>query len=435
MEAPPNTNVCPICLGFPGVLPVLNEKALEQGIKIALALNCTVNRRTMFFRKHYFYPDLPKGYQITQSRTPLGTDGFLTLSNKKKIRIRGVHIEEESGKSLHEGEYTLIDFNRAGIPLCEIVTEPDMETPEEAAEFVEKLQLILRYLDISEARMEKGELRCEPNISITGEDGKPGVRCEIKNLNSIKNLRDGIRKELERQRGIMERGEEVKQVTLLWDESLREVKIMRLKETSADYRYMPEPDLPPLYIEESKIEEISKNMGELPEERMKRFMEMGLTEEQSSIMVSNRDIADFFEKTVEKGIPGVESFSWIQNVLLGIMRTEKKNIGEIDMDDFIEILKKLKKGEITSTNAKLAIHRIVKGEKLKDFIKDMETTDTFDLDAFIDRVIEDNPDEVRRYREGKKGLIGFFIGQVMKMTKGKANPEEVRKKFLERLEQ
>ena len=433
MSSPANSNICPICLGLPGSLPVLNKAGLKQGLKLALALKCNINKESFFYRKHYFYPDLPKGYQITQSRTPLGTGGCILLNGGKKIRIRGIHIEEESGKLMHEGDKTLIDFNRAGIPLAEIVSEPDIETPEQAAEFVEKLQLILQYLDISNARMEKGELRCEPNISITEEDGKLGTRCEIKNLNSIKNLRDGIRKEVSRQEKLIKEGKVIQQFTLLWDESTRDVKIMRKKETAADYRYMPEPDIPPLVVDDGFINSVKKDIGELPDERIDRFVKQGLSKEEAGIIVSNKKLADIFETTIDEGMEAKESYSWIQNVFLGALRMWKKEIDEIDIKDFIEIMKKYRRNLLTSTNAKIAIQRIVKGEALTDFVKELEISMSIDLNSIIEEVLNKYQEEVKRYKEGKKGLLGFFIGQVMKKTKGKINPNEAKEVLIKKL--
>ncbi|MFB0509629.1 MAG: Asp-tRNA(Asn)/Glu-tRNA(Gln) amidotransferase subunit GatB, partial [bacterium] len=297
--AQPNSNVCPVCLGLPGVLPVLNNHAVELAIKLGLALNCDITEYSRFARKHYFYPDLPKGYQITQYQEPLARNGNIEIDGNR-IRINRIILEEDSGKSMHCGTETLVDFNRCGVPLIEIVTEPDLRNPEQAIGYLQHLRRILQYLEVSDADMEKGHFRCEPNISVHPEGAKFGTRTELKNLNSLRNVRDALEYEIKRQSEILKSGEKVIQETLYWDEAKMVTGSMRGKEESEDYRYFPEPDLPPLLITKDEIEKLRQELPVLPEKRKEYFIkELGLTEANAKVLISDKAIADYFEEVLK----------------------------------------------------------------------------------------------------------------------------------------
>ncbi|MEO0102455.1 MAG: Asp-tRNA(Asn)/Glu-tRNA(Gln) amidotransferase subunit GatB, partial [candidate division WOR-3 bacterium] len=349
----PNTNICPICLGLPGVLPVLNDNAVKLAIRAALALNCQIQKISAFARKHYFYPDLPKGYQITQYDMPLALNGFLVIDNKK-IRIRRLHLEEDAGKLIHTSNFTLVDFNRCGIPLIEVVTEPDLSGPDETIEFLSELRNILRYLDVSSGDMEKGHLRCEPNISLK-TNGILGTRREIKNLNSLKSVRDALNYEIKAQREILESGEKIKQKTLLWNEAEKMTKPMREKEEAEDYRYFPEPDLPPLVIKEEEIIEIKSNLPELPAEKKQRFItNYHLSEKEVKILVREKEMADYFEQMIAETKDFSPDFIrlsafWVINEVARILNEENITISQFKIlpRNLGQLLITLKEGRIT----------------------------------------------------------------------------------------
>lgn len=420
--APPNNNVCPICLGMPGVLPSLNKKAVEHALKVAIALNCKINKECLFSRKNYFYPDLPKGYQITQYTTPIGLDGWIYVNNKK-IRINRVHLEEESAKTILEGEYAYIDFNRAGIPLVEIVTEPDISTPEEAVEFVKNIQILLRYLDVSDADMEKGQLRCEPNISVRRKgDKKLGTRREIKNLNSIRALERGIRYEIEQEIKTLSSGGKVERATLLWDEKEGITRPMRMKEEEEDYRYFPEPDLPPLIIMDDFIEKIKNNMPELPDARKRRLMDEGLREYDAEILTRDLERGRYYDEVLSITHDPHETAKWI------ITEIKEKFP---PASELAWIINAVKEGKITRNAGKEILKSVIdKGIPAEEIVKEkkmIQVSDEEEIRKYIDRVFEMHPEEKERLFSGERKLIGFFIGEVMKISERRANPGIVKK--------
>ena len=427
----PNTNVCPICLGYPGTLPVLNKKAVFLALKLALALNCEIAKESYFARKHYFYPDLPKGYQITQYKNPLAYDGYLLINNKK-IRIRRLHLEEDSGKLIHTANETLIDFNRAGIPLVEIVTEPDFETPLEVCNFIEKLKQILIYLDISDADMEKGNLRCEPNISLE-YNGKAFERREIKNLNSIKNVKEALEYEINYQKSLLKEGKEIERATLLWNEKERKTEVMRRKEEEEDYRYFLEPDLPPLVISEKEIEKAKKELKELPEERKRRLLkEYPLKEEICEIIVSDKKLCDYYENLMKLVKDKKLATNWLINEVLRILNEKNITIEQFPLEIeklayFLNLLseKKLPMGNVKKIFYELVEKKIEISDLLKLTIKEKEE----DLDKVIAEVLIKEKEVVEKYKKGKKGVIGYLIGEVVKRLGGKIDPREVKERL------
>ncbi len=432
-DANPNENVCPVCLGLPGVLPVLNRKAVDYAIKASLALNCKIHNVSIFARKHYFYPDLPKGYQITQYDKPLATDGWIKI-NSKKIRIRRVHLEEDAGKLIHEIDKSYVDFNRCGVPLIEIVTEPDISSPEEAVLYLKKLQLILRYLKVSDADMEKGNFRCEPNVSVTiGEE--EGVRTEIKNLNSFKAVKEAIQQAIARQKQMIERGESIKMQTMLWDEKKKKLIVMRKKEEEADYRYFPEPDLPPLLISQERIENIRKEIPELPDEKSKRFQEVYLLKKEDvNILIENPTLADFFEDTAKfyKNFSRLSHF--IINDLIGLLKEKQKDFHTIHLlpQEMAELLKAEDERKITKMVIREFIRKKIDGKEvnIKDILKE---ENGINIKEIVEEVIKSNPDIVEKFKKGKEGVLGFLIGETMKRLKGRGDPRKVKEELLRRL--
>ncbi len=445
--AEPNTNVCPICLGMPGTLPVLNEKAVEYGVKLGLALNMTINKTSTFYRKNYFYPDLPKGYQITQYAVPIASNGFLeveTKNGKKKIRILRGHIEEDSGKSIHTGditesEYSYIDFNRSGVPLMEIVTLPDIETPEEAYEFLVLLRKTVRYLGVSSGDMEKGALRCDVNVSVS-KDNKLGTKVEIKNLNSFRSVRRALEFEIKRQIKTLENGGAIVQETRHLDEKSGETKPMRTKEELNDYRYFPEPDLPPLILTDEYIENIKKTLPELPNEKEKRFIkEFSLNKEYAHEIVSSKKVADYFERAAKLTKKPKEVANYLMVNIMSYLNENNLEIDEIPFkaEQFKELLELIENGTISKNIAKQVIDDALRsGKSPKAIVKEkglVQITDEGAILSVIEEVIKENPKPVSQYLNGKTQVMGFLIGQVMKKTKGKANPKTVSKKLIEKL--
>jgi len=421
----PNTNVCPICLGMPGVLPVLNEKAVELGIRVSLALNCDISYVSTFARKNYFYPDLPKGYQITQYTFPIGKNGFVDIG-EKRIRIMRVHIEEESAKLIHTGDSSLIDFNRAGIPLLEIVTEPDIESGEEAVRYLRILQAILRFTGASDADMEKGMMRCEPNISV-GTMKRMGTRTEIKNLNSFKAVQRGIDYEIKKQSEMINNGEKVEQVTLLYDEAKKKTGIMRKKETAADYRYFPEPDLPPLSLDKKYVVDIKNTQPELPFEKKKRYMEkFGVRKYEAEIIGFDLKLSQYFESAINIFSDGEMLSKWLVSELLSYGHYEK-----IPVEDFVSLLRMVQDGKITRLSAKDVLEEMYStGKNPEELVKKMGievVSDEGKIAHFIKEIMEEHPNERDRFLKGEDRLLGFFVGQVMKKTRGNADPKIVNR--------
>jgi aspartyl-tRNA(Asn)/glutamyl-tRNA(Gln) amidotransferase subunit B len=452
-EKEPNVNICPICMGHPGTLPVINAEAIKLVIKTGLALNCKVAKESRFERKNYFYPDLPKGYQISQYATPLCRDGYLQIrteeSSHKKIRIRRIHLEEDTAKLIHKKNYSLLDFNRAGIPLMELVTEPDIASAKEAKEFAKELQLILRYLEVSDADMEKGEMRVEANISLQDkfqiQNSKLGTKVEIKNLNSFRAVEKAINYEIQRQRKVLESGGKVVQETRGWDDKRGVTISQRTKEEAKDYRYFPEPDLPPLEISDEFVEKIKLEIPELPSQKRKRFKyEFNLSDQTIETLVSNKDLSEYYEKTISELLRWARSkniqkedhqkliqlaANYLLSDVLGML--SGKAFKEIDFpitpENFAEFITILYERSFTSKIAKMLLEEMYKTKKDPSDIleeKDLvQIADTGILRKIIEKVIRDNPKAIEDYKKGKKNALQFLIGQIMRETKGKANPE------------
>lgn len=436
-----NIYTCPVCLGHPGSLPVINKKAIEYAVKIALALNCKIKKYTIFHRKNYFYPDMPKNYQISQYDLPLGVGGYLDVDIGgyiRRVRITRVHMEEDTGKLLHKGttgrisesEASIVDFNRAGTPLIEIVTEPDIRSPEEAREYMIVLRNLILFLDVSDCSMEEGSLRCDANVSVrkTGED-KIGTKTEIKNLNSFKFLQKGLEYEVKRQIKVLEDGGEVIQQTRHYDSKTGTTKALRFKEEAHDYRYFPEPDLVPIYIEDKMIEDIRKTIPELPSVKAKRFeKQYSLPKYDSSFLANNKGLADYFEQCCRHYNNAKNIANWIMGDFSALLNKEKMTIKDsrVTPENLCKMLEIIDKGKINSKIAKSVFEEMFStGGNPQKIIEDRgleQISDEGLLEAIIEEVIKDNPGAVEQFREGKDKAIGFLIGRVMAKTKGKANP-------------
>lgn len=439
-EKRPNLNVCPICLGHPGTLPVINEEAVKKVIKTGLALNCEISTHSSFDRKSYFYPDLPKGYQISQYPFPLCKNGFLEIG-EKKIRVNRIHLEEDVGKLIHEEGYSLVDFNRAGIPLMELVTEPDMQNSDQAKKFAEEFQLILRYLNVSDADMEKGQMRVEANVSVSKEE-KLGSKVEVKNLNSFKSVEGAIKFEIERQKEILESGEKVIQETRGWSEKEGKTVSQRVKEEAHDYRYFPEPDLPPLEIEKSEIEEISSSITELPGNKRERLKsQYGLNEKESESFIRNKELSFFFEKVVSELHDWINSSNtkedpkrvgkiasnYILSDLQGLIKIKNKKEIPITPENFAEFIHLISKGEISSKIAKIVLKEMFEtGADPSHIIEEKELSQIKDeskIEEAAKKVISNNQKAVEDFKKGKENALQFLIGQLMAETRGKIDPK------------
>jgi len=448
--APPNQQTCPVCLGMPGVLPVLNKKAVEFALRAGLATNCKIARRCIFARKNYFYPDLPKGYQISQYEQPLCYDGFIEIEIDGKIKRIGlirIHLEEDAGKSVHAEEWvgpdeTLVDLNRCGIPLIEIVSAPDINSPREAYLYLIKLKQILQYLEISDCNMEKGSLRCDANISLRPVGSKElGVKTEVKNMNSFHGVERALECEVERQRKILESGGEIVQETLLWDAKENRVVPMRSKEYAHDYRYFPEPDLVPLEVDESWIEEIRKTLPEMPTARRDRFIrDFGLPRYDAEVLTSSKDLADYYEECLKYSNDPKLVANWVMGEVLRFLKEGKMEIKDFPVrpKNLGELLGLIQDGTISGKIAKTVFEEMVKtGGSPKVIVEKkglVQVTDREQIGRVVEEVLAANPKEVERYLAGKEKLLGFFIGQVMKATKGKANPKVVNEVLRGKLE-
>lgn len=448
--AEPNHNTCPVCLGMPGVLPVLNRKAVEFALKTALATNCQIAPFSIFARKNYFYPDLPKGYQISQYERPLADKGWVEIEvegKKKEVRLTRIHLEEDAGKLIHEevagGTFSYVDFNRTGVPLIEIVSEPDIRSPEEASEYLKNIRDILRYLEVCDGNMEQGSFRCDANVSVRqrGEKGM-GVKTEVKNMNSFRFVQRALEYEIGRQEGVLEEGRKIIQETRLWEESRGITISMRSKEEAHDYRYFPEPDLIPLKIEPSWIERIKESLPELPGERKERFIrEYQLPPYDAGLITGSKALADYYEQCV-KLYPKTKIVSnWIMGEVLGRLKSEGQEIEQcpVTPELLAGMLKMIDKGTISGKIAKDVFNQIWEtGRSAEDIVKEkglLQVSDATEIEQMVDRVLADNPAEVEQYRAGKDKLLGFFVGQIMKASEGKANPRmvnEVLKKKLGR---
>jgi aspartyl-tRNA(Asn)/glutamyl-tRNA(Gln) amidotransferase subunit B len=437
--APPNTNVCPVCLGLPGALPVLSKRAVELAMKAALALNCTVNPLSRFARKNYFYPDLPKGYQISQYDQPLAEHGYIDISVegvKKRIGVTRVHMEDDAGKSVHEGfrdsdKYSYVDLNRCGMPLIEIVSEPDMRSADEAHAYLSELKQIIQFVEASTADMEKGHLRCDANVSVRLKGAeKFGTRAEVKNLNSFRFLKQAVDYEIARQVAIVEGGGRIHQETRLFNSTTGETIGMRSKEEAHDYRYFPEPDLTPLKVSEQWLEEVRATMPELPAAKKARFVdEYGLRETDAQVLVATRAMSDFYERVAEASSDPKTAANWVMGDLLGALKGADITESPVSSAQLGELVALIKKGEISGKLAKEIFPKMFATGNSAAVIMDREglrqISDSSALEKIIDEVIAGNPKQVEQYRAGKTAVIGFLVGAAMKASRGQANPNAV----------
>lgn len=437
--ASPNKYTCPICLGLPGTLPVLNRKAVEFAIRTGLALNCEIRRESNFYRKHYFYPDLPKAYQISQYDQPVTYNGYIDVKTssgeQRRIRIRRAHIEEDAGKLVHKvdsfgKEYTLVDCNRGGMALLEIVTEPDIHSPEEAKLFLEKLKLILEYTEVSDCNMEEGSLRCDANISIrpVGSD-KLGTKTEVKNMNSFKAIERALAYEAQRQIEVVKNGGKIISATRRWDEAQGKTIEMRRKEEATDYRYMPEPDLPPLVISEEWIASVRETLPELADAKVKRFVEKyGLPEYDATVLTSSKHLAEFFEQTVALHNDPKAVSNWVMGEVLRYLNLENTTIDKCKIcpSHLAALLKLIDENVVSITGAKAIFEEVYKTGKDPETVVDEKNLrqmgDKEELQKIVVEVLKENPGSVADYLAGKTKAAGFLVGQVMRKTKGRANP-------------
>jgi aspartyl-tRNA(Asn)/glutamyl-tRNA(Gln) amidotransferase subunit B len=441
-----NTQVCPVCLGFPGTLPVLNRRAVEYALKAALALNCRIPSFAKFDRKNYFYPDLPKAYQISQYDLPLALDGYLEIEVEgkvKRIGITRVHLEEDAGKLVHAGysDYSLADYNRTGIPLLEIVSEPDLRSPEEARVYLEKLRSIVQYAGVSDVKMEEGSLRCDANISLRPVGSSAfGTRTEIKNMNSFKAVQRGLEFEVQRQGAELDAGRRVVQETRRWDEDKGHTFSMRSKEEAHDYRYFPDPDLVPVIIDSVWVEEIRRSLPEMPDERRKRYVaELGIPEYDAAVITAAPAMADFFEETAATSRDAKAVANWLMGDITRHLKALGLEIRESKLtpSHLAELLKLQNDGTISVTMAKTVLEEIfTTGKRAGEIVSEkglFQISDQEALGAIVDQVVAENPKSVDDYKGGKDKALGFLVGQVMRQTRGKANPELVNTLLRNRL--
>jgi len=444
--APPNSQVCPVCLGMPGVLPVLNRRAVEYVIMTGLALNCTISKRSKLDRKNYFYPDLPKNYQISQYDLPLTAGGFLEIEiegSRKRVGITRVHLEEDTGKNLHpEGaSYSQVDFNRCGVPLMEIVTEPDMRSPQEAYAYLESLKSILEYLEVSDCNMEEGSLRAEANVSLRPVGSSEyGTKTEIKNVNSFKGVQKALEYEIERQRQVLSSGGTIVQETRMWDEEKGVTSIMRSKERAHDYRYFPEPDLVPVVVDDAWVGRIKQMLPELPQARQERLVaQYGIPAYDAQVLTASKAVADYYEQCVRNGADPKAASNWVMGELQFLLKEAGTDITrcQIKPESLAAMLKLIEDGTISGKIAKTVFEEMFRtGRTPAEIVRErglQQITDVQEIGSVIDKVIKDNPEPVESYRRGKTKAIAFLVGQVMKATKGKANPELVNKVLEEKL--
>ena len=434
-----NTHVCPVCLGLPGVLPVINKRVVEFAIKAGLALNCTINKFSKFDRKNYYYPDLPKNFQTSQYDLPIAEHGYVdidTENGKKRIRITRIHMEEDAGKLVHSGntikdsDSSNVDYNRTGVPLIEIVSEPDMATPQEARAYMEKVKSILEYIDVSNCRMEEGNLRADLNVSLRPQGTETlGTKAEMKNINSFKAVEDALSYEIERQEEILEDGGHIVQETRTWDPDKGITLSMRTKEEAHDYRYMPEPDLVPIVTTDEEIEAYRKNLPELPDARQKRLEDAyGLSSYDAGIITASRQMAEYFDAVIADGADAKLAANWMMGDLAKNLNAEGKTIEEspVDAKRLGQMIVLISKGTISSKIAKKVFTEMwTSPDAPEKIVKDkglVQITDTKAIEAIVDAVIAANPKPVEDYKAGNKKAIGALVGQVMKQSKGKANP-------------
>ncbi|MCA0150184.1 Asp-tRNA(Asn)/Glu-tRNA(Gln) amidotransferase subunit GatB [Rossellomorea vietnamensis] len=444
--AEPNTNTNVIDLGYPGVLPVVNKRAIEFGMKAAIALNCEIATDTKFDRKNYFYPDNPKAYQISQFDKPIGENGWIEIEvngEKKRIGITRLHLEEDAGKLTHSGDgYSLVDYNRQGTPLIEIVSEPDIRTPEEAYAYLEKLKSIIQYTGVSDCKMEEGSLRCDANISLRpiGQE-KFGTKAELKNLNSFNFVKKGLEYEIVRQEKVLLSGGLIQQETLRFDESTGKTILMRVKEGSDDYRYFPEPDLLHLHIDQEWMDRIRAEIPELPDERKKRYVEeMGLPAYDAMVLTLTKEMSDFFQDTVEAGADAKLASNWLMGEVSAYLNAQQKELEDVKLtpQGLAGMIELIEKGTISSKIAKKVFKELVEnGGDPEQIVKDkglVQISDEGALLKIVTETLDANPQSIEDYKNGKDRAIGFLVGQIMKATKGQANPPLVNKLLLQEIQ-
>ena len=445
----PNENTCPVCLGLPGTLPVLNKKAVDYAIMAGLALNCDIAEYSKFDRKNYFYPDLPKAYQISQFDLPVAENGNIEVETDEgifNIGVTRVHLEEDAGKLIHEGSIdkskgSLVDYNRTGVPLIEIVSEPDMRTPAQAKAYLTQLKMIMEYLGISDCNMEEGSLRCDANVSLRPEGQEEfGTKAELKNMNSFSAVEKGLEYEVKRQKDLLDNGEEIDQETRTWDESLNKTISMRGKEEAHDYRYFPEPDLVPLEIDEAWKEEMRKELPELPREKYKRFIsDLGLPEYDAGVLTGDKDMAVFFEEVLKDYDDPKNLSNWMMGEFLRLLNENDESPFDSGVSpiNLAKMLKMIDEDVISGKIAKEVFEKMYNNGSDPETIVEEEglkqISDEDELETIVDGIIEDNPDAVEDIKNGKDKAIGFLVGQVMKETRGKANPELVNQMFRDKL--
>lgn len=453
--APPNTQVCPVCLGLPGVLPVLNVKAVEYAVRIGLALDCEIAPFSKMDRKNYYYPDLPKAYQISQYDLPLCKNGYLEITGEngetKRVSIIRAHLEEDAGKLVHAGgaggrlhaaEYSLVDYNRSGVPLVEIVSGPDLRSAEEAYRYLQQLKNILMYIEVSDCNMEEGSLRCDANVSVRPKgSGTFGVKTEIKNMNSFRFTRQAIDYEIKRQIALLQKGEKIVQESRLWDTEAQKTRPMRSKEEAHDYRYFPEPDLPPIVLEESFLEKVRASLPELPKARRGRFVrQYGLPDYDAGVLTADKAFADFFEKAAEKTKEYKALSNWMMGDLSALMKEASVEIADLKItpDNLAGMVELIAQGKISTKQGKdLLVEMFQSGKDPNRIVEEkgmVQVSDDGILQRWVAEVLAENPKVVQQFQEGKQGVLGFLVGQVMKKSAGKANPKRVNELLREKLQ-
>ena len=445
----PNTLTCPVCMGFPGVLPVLNRKVVEYTLRAALATHCQIAPSSQFARKNYFYPDLPKGYQISQYELPLATNGYIDIDldgQKRRIDIIRIHMEEDAGKLLHDlsstpGSHSYVDFNRTGVPLIEIVSAPDIRSPEEASAYLRKLRAILMYLEICDGNMEEGSFRCDANISLRPKGRQAfGVKTELKNMNSFRNVQRALDYEIRRQTALLDQGEEIIQETRLWDASQGVTSSMRGKEEAHDYRYFPDPDLVPMITDQEWVERLRASLPELPEAKKERFLrDYQIPEYDAEVLTTSKSLANYFEACLRSYPKPKIVSNWIMSELLRELKRDEREIEEcpVPASFLSEMLKMIEDGIISGKIAKSVFEEMYRtGKRAEEIVREkgwVQVTDSEEIEKVIEQVLSANPKEVEAYRKGKDKLFGFFVGQVMKATQGKANPQLVNELLKKKL--
>ncbi|MEE4261054.1 MAG: Asp-tRNA(Asn)/Glu-tRNA(Gln) amidotransferase subunit GatB [Desulfobacteraceae bacterium] len=444
--APPNTHTCPVCLGMPGVLPVLNKKVVEFALRMAMATSCDITRESRFARKNYFYPDLPKGYQISQYELPIAEHGYVDIEvngGLRRIGITRIHMEEDAGKLIHDPNrpVSMVDLNRTGVPLIEIVSEPDIRQSEEAGAYLRQLRSIVRYLEICDGNLEEGSFRCDANVSIRPKGTQAlGTRTELKNLNSFKHVEKALEYEISRQKEVILDGGQIVQQTRLWDPDKNRTTSMRGKEEAHDYRYFPDPDLLPLVIDDEWIDTVKKNLPELPDAKKKRFMDQyELPSYDAELLTSDRALADYFEDCTRQFAQPKKVSNWVMGSLLGLLNTQEKTIEEspVSAAELARLLGLVEEGVISGKIAKTVFEQMAQtGQPARQIVEEkglIQITDTDAIEDIVARIVSRNPKEVEAYQNGKTKLMGFFVGQVMQATKGQANPKLVNEILKDKL--